>query len=73
MIYIIFSITTLLNTCPTTHPAHDWICKNFKCSPWSVLFMKTENHNEKIHREYFLIGENRSTITTQFLRQLATN
>lgn len=52
------TITTLLSACPTTHPAHDWICKSFKCSPCSVLFMKAGNPKEKIHREYFLIGEN---------------
>ncbi|XP_057213668.1 pleckstrin homology domain-containing family S member 1 isoform X2 [Triplophysa rosa] len=52
------TITKLLNTCPMTHPAHDWICKSFKCSPCSVLLMNTENPKEKIHREYFLIGEN---------------
>ncbi|XP_056627618.1 pleckstrin homology domain-containing family S member 1 [Triplophysa dalaica] len=52
------TITKLLNACPTTHPAHEWICKTFKCSSCCVLLMNTENPKEKIHREYFLIGEN---------------
>ncbi|KAA0725073.1 Pleckstrin -like proteiny domain-containing family S member 1 [Triplophysa tibetana] len=52
------TITKLLNTCPTTHPAIEWICKTFKCSSCCVLLMNTENPKEKIHREYLLIGEN---------------
>ncbi|XP_050981035.1 pleckstrin homology domain-containing family S member 1-like [Labeo rohita] len=49
---------SLLFTGPEAHQKWDWIQKNFKCSPSSVLFMKVEEDAPKNSREYFLIGEN---------------
>ncbi|XP_065118742.2 pleckstrin homology domain-containing family S member 1 isoform X2 [Paramisgurnus dabryanus] len=49
------SITEL--DCPKEHSFIEWICKAFKCTPSSVLFMKAENPKDKVQREYFFIGE----------------
>nr|XP_055031988.1 pleckstrin homology domain-containing family S member 1-like isoform X2 [Misgurnus anguillicaudatus] len=49
------SITEL--DCPKNDPFIEWICKAFKCTPSSVLFMKAENPKNKVQREYFFIGE----------------
>ncbi|XP_050979645.1 pleckstrin homology domain-containing family S member 1-like [Labeo rohita] len=49
---------SLLFIGPETHQKWDWIQKNFKCSPSSVLFFKVEEDTAKHSRDYFLIGEN---------------
>ncbi|KAL1264538.1 hypothetical protein QQF64_004893 [Cirrhinus molitorella] len=49
---------SLLFTGPEAHQKWDWIQKNFKCSPSSVLFLKLEEDTPKHSRDYFLIGEN---------------
>ncbi|XP_073683997.1 pleckstrin homology domain-containing family S member 1-like [Garra rufa] len=48
----------LLFSGPEAHQKWDWIQKNFKCSPSSVLFMKVEEDTPKPSRDYFLIEEN---------------
>ncbi|XP_043108988.1 pleckstrin homology domain-containing family S member 1-like [Puntigrus tetrazona] len=53
---------SLLFTGPETHQKWDWIQKNFKCSPSSVLFLKVEDDTIKHSREYFLIGENSADV-----------
>ncbi|XP_043110294.1 pleckstrin homology domain-containing family S member 1-like [Puntigrus tetrazona] len=53
---------SLLFTGPETHQKWDWIQKNFKCSPSSVLFLKVEDDAPKHSREYFLIGENSADV-----------
>uniref|UniRef100_A0A8C1E930 Uncharacterized protein n=1 Tax=Cyprinus carpio carpio TaxID=630221 RepID=A0A8C1E930_CYPCA len=50
---------SLLFIGPEAHQKWDWIQKNFKCSPSSVLFLKVEDDTLKHSRDYFLIGENR--------------
>ncbi|XP_016122738.1 myosin phosphatase Rho-interacting protein-like [Sinocyclocheilus grahami] len=49
---------SLLFIGPEAHQKWDWIQKNFKCSPSSVLFLKVEDDTPKHSRDYFLIGEN---------------
>ncbi|XP_016122639.1 pleckstrin homology domain-containing family S member 1-like [Sinocyclocheilus grahami] len=49
---------SLLRIGPEAHQKWDWIQKNFKCSPSSVLFLKVEDDTPKHSRDYFLIGEN---------------
>uniref|UniRef100_A0A8C1UI50 PH domain-containing protein n=1 Tax=Cyprinus carpio TaxID=7962 RepID=A0A8C1UI50_CYPCA len=49
---------SLLHIGPEAHQKWDWIQKNFKCSPSSVLFLKVEDDTLKHSRDYFLIGEN---------------
>uniref|UniRef100_A0A8C1E9R2 PH domain-containing protein n=1 Tax=Cyprinus carpio carpio TaxID=630221 RepID=A0A8C1E9R2_CYPCA len=49
---------SLLFIGPEAHQKWDWIQKNFKCSPSSVLFLKVEDDTLKHSRDYFLIGEN---------------
>uniref|UniRef100_A0A8C1GNX8 PH domain-containing protein n=1 Tax=Cyprinus carpio TaxID=7962 RepID=A0A8C1GNX8_CYPCA len=49
---------SLLFIGPEVHQKWDWIQKNFKCFPSSVLFLKVEDTPKHL-REYFLIGENR--------------
>ncbi|KAL0179320.1 hypothetical protein M9458_024762, partial [Cirrhinus mrigala] len=49
---------SLLFIGPETHQKWDWIQKNFKCSPSSVLFLKVEEDTAKHSRDYFLMGEN---------------
>ncbi|XP_051969066.1 pleckstrin homology domain-containing family S member 1 [Xyrauchen texanus] len=63
---IAVSTVTLLYTRPEVHPAFEWICKSFKCSPASVLFMKTDDPADKAQREYFFIGENSEEIDRWF-------
>ncbi|XP_050980938.1 pleckstrin homology domain-containing family S member 1-like [Labeo rohita] len=48
----------LLFTNPEKHQKWDWVKKQSKCSPSSVLFLKVEEDTPKHSREYFLIGEN---------------
>uniref|UniRef100_A0A673IMY1 PH domain-containing protein n=1 Tax=Sinocyclocheilus rhinocerous TaxID=307959 RepID=A0A673IMY1_9TELE len=49
---------SLLRIGPEAHQKWDWIQKNFKCSPSSVLFLKVEDDTPKHSRDYFLLGEN---------------
>uniref|UniRef100_A0A8C1IAU2 PH domain-containing protein n=1 Tax=Cyprinus carpio TaxID=7962 RepID=A0A8C1IAU2_CYPCA len=49
---------SLLFIGPEAHQKWDWIQKNFKCSPSSVLFLKVEDDTPKHSRDYFLIGKN---------------
>ncbi|XP_016107726.1 pleckstrin homology domain-containing family S member 1-like [Sinocyclocheilus grahami] len=49
---------SLLFIGPEAHQKWDWIQKNFKCSPSSVLFLKVEDNTPKHSRDYFLIGKN---------------
>ncbi|XP_051529809.1 pleckstrin homology domain-containing family S member 1 [Myxocyprinus asiaticus] len=60
------STITLLYTRPEVHPAFEWICKSFKCSPASVLFMKVDDPADKSQREYIFIGENSEEIDRWF-------
>ncbi|XP_052468097.1 uncharacterized protein LOC128025651 [Carassius gibelio] len=53
---------SLLFIGPEAHQKWDWIQKNFKCFPSSVLFLKVEDDTLKQAREYFLIGENRDEV-----------
>uniref|UniRef100_A0A8C1UI31 PH domain-containing protein n=1 Tax=Cyprinus carpio TaxID=7962 RepID=A0A8C1UI31_CYPCA len=53
---------SLLFIGPEAHQKWDWIQKNFKCSPSSVLFLKVEDDTLKHSRDYFLIGENRFSL-----------
>uniref|UniRef100_A0A671KMJ6 PH domain-containing protein n=1 Tax=Sinocyclocheilus anshuiensis TaxID=1608454 RepID=A0A671KMJ6_9TELE len=59
---------------PEAHQKWDWIQKNFKCSPSSVLFLKVEDNTPKRSRDYFLIEENRfaTIILTIFLIAITT-
>ncbi|XP_051530566.1 pleckstrin homology domain-containing family S member 1 [Myxocyprinus asiaticus] len=43
---------------PEEHRMWDWIQKNFKCPPSSVLLLRVEDIVSKFTRDYFLIGEN---------------
>uniref|UniRef100_A0A672KVT0 PH domain-containing protein n=1 Tax=Sinocyclocheilus grahami TaxID=75366 RepID=A0A672KVT0_SINGR len=65
---------SLLRIGPEAHQKWDWIQKNFKCSPSSVLFLKVEDDTPKHSRDYFLIGENRfaTIIYTIFLIAITT-
>nr|XP_055031989.1 pleckstrin homology domain-containing family S member 1-like [Misgurnus anguillicaudatus] len=52
------SKVSLFYTSPEKHPMWEWIQKNFKCLPSSVLLLRVENFMVKYARDYFLIGEN---------------
>ncbi|XP_058649012.1 pleckstrin homology domain-containing family S member 1 [Onychostoma macrolepis] len=51
------STITMLQVHPQANPVFEWICKAFKCSPTSVLFMKAENPGDKVPRDFFFIGD----------------
>ncbi|RXN09708.1 pleckstrin -like protein [Labeo rohita] len=51
---------------PEAHQKWDWIQKNCKCSPSSVLLMKVEEDTAKHCRDYFLIGENSDDVNGWF-------
>ncbi|XP_051959303.1 pleckstrin homology domain-containing family S member 1-like isoform X2 [Xyrauchen texanus] len=51
-----------LITGPENHHMCEWIQKNFKCPPSSVLFLRVEDIVLKYARDYFLIGENRDEV-----------
>ncbi|XP_051522845.1 pleckstrin homology domain-containing family S member 1-like isoform X2 [Myxocyprinus asiaticus] len=51
-----------LCTGPQNHHMWDWIQRNFKCPPSSVLFLRVEDIVSKYARDYFLIGENRDEV-----------
>ncbi|KAK2876335.1 hypothetical protein Q8A67_020431 [Cirrhinus molitorella] len=51
---------------PESHPKWEWIQKNFKCPPSSVLFLKVEEDTTKSSRDYFLIGENSDDVNGWF-------
>ncbi|XP_026132239.1 pleckstrin homology domain-containing family S member 1-like isoform X2 [Carassius auratus] len=51
---------SLLFISPETHQKWDWVKKQAKGSPSSVLFLKVED--EKQSREYFLIGKDRADV-----------
>ncbi|XP_043110157.1 pleckstrin homology domain-containing family S member 1 [Puntigrus tetrazona] len=51
------STITMLQVHPQANPVFEWICKAFKCSPTSVLYMKAANPGDKVPREFFFIGE----------------
>ncbi|XP_043110155.1 uncharacterized protein LOC122355682 isoform X2 [Puntigrus tetrazona] len=53
---------SLLFTGPETHQKWDWVKKQSKGSPSSVLFLKVEDDTIKHSREYFLIGENSADV-----------
>ncbi|XP_073670527.1 pleckstrin homology domain-containing family S member 1-like [Paramisgurnus dabryanus] len=52
------SMVRLICTAPEKHQMWEWIRKNFKCLPSSVLFLRVEDFMTKYARDYFLIGEN---------------
>uniref|UniRef100_A0A671KK22 PH domain-containing protein n=1 Tax=Sinocyclocheilus anshuiensis TaxID=1608454 RepID=A0A671KK22_9TELE len=60
------STITMLQVHPQTNPVFEWICKAFKCSPSSVLFMKAENPGDKVPREFFFIGDNSKDVDSWF-------
>ncbi|XP_073683996.1 pleckstrin homology domain-containing family S member 1-like [Garra rufa] len=51
------STITVVQKDPKEYPVFEWICKTFKCSQSSVLFMKTENPRDKVPRDFFFIGD----------------
>uniref|UniRef100_A0A673MVW0 PH domain-containing protein n=1 Tax=Sinocyclocheilus rhinocerous TaxID=307959 RepID=A0A673MVW0_9TELE len=53
---------SLLFTSPETHQKWDWVKKQSKGSPSSVLFLKVEDVTLKQSREYFLIGKNSADV-----------
>uniref|UniRef100_A0A8C0Y311 PH domain-containing protein n=2 Tax=Cyprinus carpio TaxID=7962 RepID=A0A8C0Y311_CYPCA len=53
---------SLLFTSPETHQKWDWVKKQSKGSPSSVLFLKVEDETLKQSREYFLIGKNSADV-----------
>ncbi|XP_067286484.1 pleckstrin homology domain-containing family S member 1 isoform X2 [Pseudorasbora parva] len=60
------STISLLYIRPESHSAFEWICKNFRCSASSVLFMKAEDPTEKVQREYFFIGDRSEEVDKWF-------
>uniref|UniRef100_A0A8C1UIT0 Pleckstrin homology domain containing, family S member 1 n=1 Tax=Cyprinus carpio TaxID=7962 RepID=A0A8C1UIT0_CYPCA len=58
------STITMLQVNPEANPDFEWICKTFKCSPDTVLLMKTENPGAKVQREFFFIGDTRFAMIT---------
>ncbi|XP_016427682.1 GRB2-associated-binding protein 3-like [Sinocyclocheilus rhinocerous] len=60
------STITMLQVHPQTNPVFEWICKAFKCSPSSVLFMKAENPGDKVPREFFFIGNSSKDVDSWF-------
>nr|XP_055031630.1 pleckstrin homology domain-containing family S member 1-like [Misgurnus anguillicaudatus] len=52
------SMVSLICTAPEKHQMWEWIRRNFKCLPSSVLFLRVEDFMLKYARDYFLIGEN---------------
>ncbi|KAK7134868.1 hypothetical protein R3I93_018089 [Phoxinus phoxinus] len=63
---IVVSTITLLHMRPQSHSAFQWICKNFRCSSSYVLFMKAEDREEKVQREYFFIGDTSEEVERWF-------
>ncbi|XP_077056754.1 pleckstrin homology domain-containing family S member 1 isoform X1 [Siphateles boraxobius] len=63
---ILVSTITLLYMRPESHSAFEWICKNFRCSSSSVLFMKAEDPKEKVQREYLFIGDTSEEVVRWF-------
>ncbi|XDV44329.1 hypothetical protein PO909_012629 [Leuciscus waleckii] len=63
---IVVSTITLLYMRPESHSAFEWICKNFRCSSSSVLFMKVEDPKEKVQREYLFIGDTSEEVDRWF-------
>ncbi|XP_059387603.1 pleckstrin homology domain-containing family S member 1-like [Carassius carassius] len=53
---------SLLFVGPEAHQKWEWIQKNFKCSPSSVLFLRVEDDTPKHSRDYFLIGKNSADV-----------
>ncbi|XP_059387602.1 pleckstrin homology domain-containing family S member 1-like [Carassius carassius] len=53
---------SLLFTSPERHQKWDWVKKQAKGSPSSVLFLKVEDETLKQSREYFLIGKDRADV-----------
>ncbi|XP_026132242.1 pleckstrin homology domain-containing family S member 1 isoform X1 [Carassius auratus] len=53
---------SLLFVGPEAHQKWEWIQKNFKCSPSSVLFLRVEDDTPKHTRDYFLIGKNSADV-----------
>ncbi|XP_016107842.1 pleckstrin homology domain-containing family S member 1-like [Sinocyclocheilus grahami] len=53
---------SLLFTSPETHQKWDWVKKQSKGSPSSVLFLKVEDVTLKQSREYFLIGKDSADV-----------
>ncbi|XP_016367447.1 pleckstrin homology domain-containing family S member 1-like [Sinocyclocheilus rhinocerous] len=60
------STITMLQVNPEASPVFEWICKTFKCSPYSVLFMKTENPGAKVQRDFFFIGDTSEEVERWF-------
>ncbi|XP_018968986.2 pleckstrin homology domain-containing family S member 1-like [Cyprinus carpio] len=60
------STITMLQVNPEANPDFEWICKTFKCSPDTVLLMKTENPGAKVQREFFFIGDTSEEVDRWF-------
>ncbi|XP_065118733.2 pleckstrin homology domain-containing family S member 1-like isoform X2 [Paramisgurnus dabryanus] len=56
------SKVSIIYTSPEKHPMWEWIQKNFKCLPSSVLLLRVEDYMPKYARDYFLIGENSENV-----------
>ncbi|XP_051968892.1 pleckstrin homology domain-containing family S member 1-like isoform X2 [Xyrauchen texanus] len=60
------SKVSCLTTGPEEHHMWDWIQKNFKCPPSSVLFLRVDDIVSKFTRDYFLIGKNSDEVDGLF-------